>query len=151
MPISFGTYNICNGRNGVLELALIGTSHANMDMGIFQDTKLTNGVYTCGSVGSSVVTTDAPSRHRGGVTFFVPAVTAICGRGHPSVWAQRCQLSTRDGVVAMVHHRVLTRPYGTLAKEFFVTALRERPRGAKLLVAGDLNIKLSEPQGYWRG
>ena len=57
----FGTYNICNGRNGELELALRGVSQANMDLGIFQETKVTDSIYTRGSDGYSVVTTDAPS------------------------------------------------------------------------------------------
>ena len=45
-------------------------SQANMDLGIFQETKLTDGIYTCGSAGYSVVGTDATSRHRGGVAVF---------------------------------------------------------------------------------
>ena len=32
-----------------------------------------------------------------------------------------------------------------------VAALKELPRGAKLLVAGDFNMKLSDPEGDWRG
>ena len=70
MPIRFGTYNICNGRNGGLEAALHGMSQANMDLGILQEKKLTDGIYTCGSAGYRVVVTDAPSRHRGGVAIF---------------------------------------------------------------------------------
>ena len=70
MPIKFGTYNIRNGRNGGLEAALRGVSQANMDLGILQETKLTDGIYTRGSAGYSVVATDAPSRHRGGVAIF---------------------------------------------------------------------------------
>ena len=31
--------------------------------------------------------------------------------------------------------------------ESVVAALKERPRGAKLLVAGDFNEKLAEPEG----
>ena len=38
-----------------------------MDLGIFQETKLTDGIYTRGSAGYSAVATNAPSRHRGGV------------------------------------------------------------------------------------
>ena len=49
--IRFGTYNICNGRNRGLKLALRGMSQANMDLGIFQEIKLTNGIYTHGSAG----------------------------------------------------------------------------------------------------
>ena len=41
-----------------------------MDLGIFQETKLTPGIYTRGSAGYSVIATDAPSRHRGGVALF---------------------------------------------------------------------------------
>ena len=36
VPIRFGTYNIRNGRNGGLELALRVIAQANMDLGIFQ-------------------------------------------------------------------------------------------------------------------
>ena len=58
------------GRKGGLEAALRGMSQANMDLGILQETKLTDGIYTRGSAGYSVIATDAPSRHRGGVTLF---------------------------------------------------------------------------------
>ena len=44
-PINFGMYNIRNGRNGGLESALRGTSQANMDLGIFQNTELTKCIY----------------------------------------------------------------------------------------------------------
>ena len=70
VPIRFGTYNIRNGRNGGLGAALRGMSQANMDLGILQETKLTDGVYTRRSAGYSVIATDAPRRHRGGVTIF---------------------------------------------------------------------------------
>ena len=74
VTISFGTYNICNGRNRGLESALRGMSQANMDLGNFQETKVTDRIYTCGSYGYSVVTMDATSRHRGGVeVFYQPA------------------------------------------------------------------------------
>ena len=51
VPIKFGTYNIRNGRNGGLETALRGMEQANLDMGILQETKITNGVYTRASAG----------------------------------------------------------------------------------------------------
>ena len=65
-PIRFGTYSIRNGRNGGLEAALRGMYQTNMDLGILQETKLTDGIYTRGSAGSSVIARDALSRHRGG-------------------------------------------------------------------------------------
>ena len=62
VPIRIGTYNICNGQNGGLEAALRGMSQANMDLGIPKETNHTDGIYTCGSAGYSVIATDAPSR-----------------------------------------------------------------------------------------
>ena len=48
-------------ERGGLESALRGMSQANMDLGILQETKITNGVYTRGSAGYKVIATDAPS------------------------------------------------------------------------------------------
>ena len=70
VPIRFGTYNIWNGRNGGLESALKGMSQANMDLRIFQETKLADGIYTHGSAGYSAVATYTTSRHRGRVLVF---------------------------------------------------------------------------------
>ena len=72
VPIRFGTYNIHNGRNRglALALALREMSQSNTDLEIFQETKLTNGVYTRGLTEYSVVTTDTPIRHRGRVAVF---------------------------------------------------------------------------------
>ena len=63
MLIRFGTYNICNGINQGLKPVLRGVSQANMDLGIFQETEVTDVVYTLGLAGYSVVATDAPIRH----------------------------------------------------------------------------------------
>ena len=41
-----------------------------MDLGIFQETKLADVIYTRGSSGYSVVVTDVLSRHREGVAVF---------------------------------------------------------------------------------
>ena len=70
VSIIFGTYNIRNGHNGGLDSALRGMDQANMDLGIFQETKFTEGIYTCESARYQVVATDAPSRHRGRVALF---------------------------------------------------------------------------------
>ena len=42
-------------------------------------------------------------------------------------------------------------PDDTLTIESVVVALKERPRGARLLVAGDFNVNLAEPEGDRRG
>ena len=66
VPIKFGTYNIRNGRNGGLEAALRGMAQSNIDLGVFQETKCTDGVHTRALDGYRVVATDAPSRHSAG-------------------------------------------------------------------------------------
>ena len=48
MPTRFRTYNIQNGRNVGLELALRVMGQANMDVGVFQETNLTDGIYNRG-------------------------------------------------------------------------------------------------------
>ena len=70
VPIKFGPYNIRNCRNGGLEAAIRGMEQANMDLGVLQETKITDGVYTRTSAGYRVVATDAPRRHRGGIALF---------------------------------------------------------------------------------
>ena len=61
MPNLIGTYNIHNGQKGGLEMALRGMSQANTDLGILQETKLTDGIYTRGSAVYSVIATDVLS------------------------------------------------------------------------------------------
>ena len=70
MLIRFGTYNIHNSYNGGLDSALRGISQANMELGIFQEKKVTDGIYTRGSAGYSVVATETPSQHCIGVAVF---------------------------------------------------------------------------------
>ena len=50
--------------------ALPGMAQANTDLGVFQETKCTDGIYTRESARYRVVATDAPSQHRGGVALF---------------------------------------------------------------------------------
>ena len=69
-PIWFGSYNIRNSRNGGLESALRGMSQDNLDLGVFQYTNLTDRFHTRGLARYSVVATDVPSRHLGGVSAF---------------------------------------------------------------------------------
>ena len=73
VPIRFGTYNIRNGCNGGLESASRGMSQANMDLVIFQETKVTYGIYTRGSAGYSVDGRGAVF-HRPALNFVVEAV-----------------------------------------------------------------------------
>ena len=42
-------------------------------------------------------------------------------------------------------------PNDTSTIDSVVAELKELPRGAELLVAGDFNVNLEEPEGDWRG
>ena len=68
--IRFGLYNICNGRNGGPELALQGMSQDNVDIGLFQETKVTGGIYTRYLVGYRVAVTVAPRLYHGAIAIF---------------------------------------------------------------------------------
>ena len=140
VPIRFGTYNIRNGRNGGLEAALQVMSQANMDLGILQETKLTDGIYTRGSAGYSVVATDAPSRHRGGVAIFYHsephfAVEAVEKFG-PNVISFQLAAGARRWYIVGVY----LAPDDTETMERVIEAIRSRSRGAELLVAGYFNV-----------
>ena len=140
VPIRFGTYNICNGRKGGLESALRGMSQANMDLGILQETKITNGVYTRGSAGYKVIATDAPSRHCGGVALFyrltprfVVEAVERCG---PNVMV--CQVvrgAKRWHIVG-----AYIAPEDEVTMETVVNAIGRKPPGAELMVAGGFNV-----------
>ena len=150
-PIRFGTYNIRNGPNGGMESALRGMSQANMDLGIFQETKVTDGIYTHGSARYSVFATDAPSRHHGGVAVFhqpAPhfAVEAVQQFGPKVVSFQLVTGARRWYIVGCC-----LASDDTLTIERVAEALRERPKEAKLMVAGDMNANLAEPEGDRRG
>ena len=147
----FGTHNICNGHNEGLELALRGISQANMDLGIFQETKVTDGIYTCGLAGYIAVATDTPSQYRGRVTVFhrlAPhfAVEAVQKFG-PNVIGFHMVTGARQWYIVGCY----LAPNNTSTIERVVEALKERPKGAKLLVAGYMNANLAEPEGDRRG
>ena len=70
--ICFGTYNICNGRNGGLKSALRGMSQENIKLGVLQDTNLTGGVYMREYAGYRVAESGAPRQHCRGAAIFYP-------------------------------------------------------------------------------
>ena len=151
VPIRFGTYNIRNGRNRRLESEIRGMAQANMDLGIFQETKCTDGIYTRESAGYSVVATDAPSRHCGRVAvFYRPsplfAVEAVHQFGSNIVGFQM-ETGARRWYIIGCH----LAPDDTSTIESVVAALKERPQGTALIVAGDINTNLSDTENSGRG
>ena len=122
-----------------------------MDLGIFQETKCTEGIYTRDSDGYRVVATDAPSRHRGGVELFYRpsplfAVEAVRQFG-PNVMSFQLETGARRWYII----RCYLTPDESSTIESVVAALKERPRGTTLVVAGDLNTALDDPENNWIG
>ena len=110
-------------------------------------TKLTDGIYTRGSAGYSVVATDAPSRHRGGVAIFYCSephftVKAVEKFG-PNVIIFQLVTGARRWYIVGVY----LAPDNTETMERVTKAIRSRPRRAELLVAGDFNEDLATPEG----
>ena len=68
--VRFGTYNIQNRFNGGCEAVLRRMSQVNVDLGLLQETKITDRVYTRDSAGFLVILADSLSRHRGGMALF---------------------------------------------------------------------------------
>ena len=122
-----------------------------MDMGIFQETKVTDGIYTRGSAGYSVVATDAPIRHCGGVAVFHrPAphfALEVVQKFVPNVVGFQLVMGEWRWYIVGFY----LAPDDTLTIESVVATLKERPRGVEMLVTGDFNINLVEPEGDLRG
>ena len=118
-----------------------------MDLGILQETKLTYGIYTRGSAGYSVIATDAPSRHRGGVALFYRSephfVVEAVEKFGPNVLGFQIETGARRWYIVGVY----IAPEGTETMERVVEAIRKKPRGAELLVAGDFNADIAAPEG----
>ena len=103
-----------------------------MDLGIFQETKLTDGIYTRGLGGFSVFATDAPSLHRGGVAiFFRPAphfaVEAVQQFGPNFIGLQLATGARRWYIVGCY-----LAPDDISMIERVVEVLREGPKGVEL-------------------
>ena len=122
-----------------------------MDLGIFQETKVTDGIYTRRSDGYSVVATDAPSRHRGGVeVFYLPAphfAVDVVQKFGPNVVGFQIETGEQQWYIVGCY----LVPNYTSTIESVVATLKERPKGAELLVTGDFNANLVEPEGDRRG
>ena len=151
VPIIFGTSNIRNRRNVGLESALRGMSQANMDLGIFQDTKFTDGIYTRESARYHVVATDAQSRHHGGVALLYRpsplfAVGSVREYG-PKVMCFEVVTGARQWYIIGCY----LAPGDTLTIERVVAALRDRPKGTALVVAAGLNTYLEDSENDRRG
>ena len=141
--IPFGTYNIRNWRNGGLKLELQGVDQANIGLGFFQQTKVTNGIHTRTLAGYLVFAIDAPSRHRVGVAVFYQEDTPhfqfeVMQRHEPNVLSFQVDSGGRRWSILGCY----LVPNNAATLECIATAIGQRPRGAALLMEGDFNTDL---------
>ena len=131
-------------------MALRGMSQANMDLGILQETKITDGIYTYGSAGYSVIAMDAPSRYHGGVSLFYRSkphfVVEAVEKFGPNVLG--FQVATGERRWYIVGAYIATEDKETM--ERVVAAIERKPRGVELMVAGDFNADIKAPEGNQR-
>ena len=126
-------------------------NQANMDMGVMQETNITDGVYTRASAGYRVVATDAPSRQRGGIVLLYRegagfAVEEVRPYG-PNVISFEVVTGRRRWYIIGCY----LAPDDARTIEQVVTDIGNQPRGTALVVAGDLNTDLGDMECDGRG
>ena len=71
MDICFGSYNIRNGRNGGIELALLAMAQENMDLGVLYEMKIIGRFYTCFLSDYNMLVLETPSNHQRGIALLL--------------------------------------------------------------------------------
>ena len=121
-----------------------GISQANVDVRVFQETKLTEGIYSLFLAGYKAVAMPAPIRHQDSVKIFywespVFAVEAIRQFG-VNVIVFRMKMGEQRWYIVGFY---LALGNGTTVRDV-EAAMAEKPRGMELIVAGDLNVNLGK-------
>ena len=144
------TYNIRSGRSGGLEAALRAMAQANVDLGVFQETKLTDDIYTRMSSGYRVIATNAPSKHQGGVALFYRDSDQFQVEAYQSFGPNVISFQLVSGRRRWFVVGCYIPPTCNTTIEQVTQALSHRPDNAELLVVGDLNVDLKDPEGSER-
>ena len=118
-----------------------------MDLCIFQGPKFTGGVYTRGLAGYGIFATDAPSRYRGRVAVFHWPLLRYAVEAIHQFWSNVISFQLVTGEQQWHIIVCYLAPDNTLTIESVIAALKDFPRGSELLVTGDLNINLEDPEG----
>ena len=126
-------------------------AQANIDLGVFQDTKCTDGIYTCASARYRVIATESPSRHHGGVALFYRekahfAVEEVRNYG-PNIISFEVVTGRRRWYII----RCYIAPDDARTTKRVVKSLGDQPQATALIVAGDFNTNLGEMASDGRG
>ena len=147
-PICFGTYNIRISWNGVLESALQVMLQTNVDLGVFQETKVTKVVYTRVPSKYWVVVSESLSAHSGRANFFFCEAEEFTVEVFHLHNANIFSFQLASGVQWWYIMGCYLVPDDASTIEGVVTSIRQQPLGAELLVTGDFNYDLVAPQGH---
>ena len=144
--ITVVTYNIQSGRNGRLESALRAMDQMNVDLGLFTEAKLTDGIYTRYASAYNVIATEATSPHQGGVALFYRNsehwhIESVRKYG-PNVISFELVTGHRRWAVVGAY----IPPADVTTLENITQAFEAFPHGRQLLLLGDLNVNLSSPR-----
>jgi hypothetical protein len=144
---SVATYNVRCGRNAGLESALRAMAATGVDLGIFTETKVTDGVYTRFSSGYNVTASNATSVSQGGIALFwrdneLYEVEEVAMHG-PNVLT--FELVTGEMRFFVVGAYIPPSDLGTTLSHIHQAWL-ECPKGCEPLLLGDLNANLFTPR-----
>ena len=131
--ISVASWNIRSGRNGGLESACRAMDSMGVGIGVLQETKITNDIYTRSASGYAVVATNVSSARQGGVAL---------------IWKEDGGFEVEEATIA--HPNVITFQLVTGEERFYVVgcyvppsdlttlehitkAMERKPKGCKLL------------------
>ena len=71
VDICFGSYNIRNGSNGGIDLALLAMAQENMDLGVLYEMKIIGRFYTCFLSDYNMLVLETPSNHQRGIALLL--------------------------------------------------------------------------------
>ena len=146
--IRFGSYNIYNIRNGRMQSALRRMAHSNIDLGVYQETNITRGIYVQHLAGYRLMAVHTPIRHRRGMEILYWESPRFAVESHQhhvqNVVIFQLVLGGRGWFVMGYY---LT-PDDTSSIECVFLDIVQCPLGTVLLVSGSFNAGIAEPEGH---
>ena len=130
-----------------MESALHRMSQANMELGVFQETKVTKGIYMQESSGYRVVATEALSANSTSVAVLYRAAEHFSVEALQTYGVNVTSFQLASGDQRRFILGCYLAPDDALTIEEVVAATSQRPWGAALLVVGDFNTELGAPEG----
>ena len=133
-----------------MESALCGMLQTNIDLGVFQETKVTKGIFTQEYSGHRVVVLAAPVPQSGGVALFYRATDHFSVEALQIYVANAVSFHLDSGGQRWFIVGCYFSPDDNWTIEDIIAAISQRPWRGTLLVVGDFNTNLAAPEGRAR-